>query len=105
MRLVPIHLKQELDEKILKRAKIVVNNLGQAVHGGEINVPVSKGTITERDVYANLGEVVVGKKAGRTSIDEITVFDSTGLAIQDIATAWIVFEKAKKEEIGSWISL
>mgnify|MGYP000144319111 CR=1 FL=1 len=97
--------KEELDPMILKRAKIVVDDYEQASHSGEINVPLSKGVISMKDIYAELGEIVSGKKPGRTNDLEITVFDSTGLAIQDVATAWMVYNKAKERELGTWIEL
>lgn len=97
--------KQELDPEILKRAKIVVDDLDQALHGGEINVPVSRGIIRREDVHADLGEVVIGKKPGRVSADEITVFDSTGLAVQDIAIDWKVYLKAKELGRGTEVEL
>ncbi len=95
--------KEEVDPQVLKRAKIIVDDLEQAVHSGEINIPLSKGIIDEDDIYTELGEIVAGKKPGRTNDDELTVFDSTGLAIQDVATAWKVYEKAKTEKVGTWM--
>lgn len=92
--------KQELDPEILIKAKIVVDDYEQAIHSGEVNVPISKGMISEKDIYASIGEIVAGLKEGRESDEEITVFDSTGLAIQDIATASIIYEKAVKEGKG-----
>ena len=92
--------KEELDPKLLKRAKVVVDDWAQASHSGEINVPVSKGLIRKRDIYATLGDIVAGKKRGRVSAGEITIFDSTGLAIQDIAIADLVYKKAVKKGIG-----
>jgi alanine dehydrogenase len=97
--------KQELDPNILKRAKIVVDDLKQALHSGEVNVPLSEGIIARGDIYAELGEVITGKKPGRASRDEITIFDSTGLAIQDIATDWKVYQKAKKMGKGKEVEL
>jgi len=97
--------KQELDPDILKRAKIVVDDLKQALHSGEVNVPLSEGVIARGDIYAELGEVITGKKPGRASRDEITIFDSTGLAIQDIATDWKVYQKAKKMGKGREVEL
>ena len=97
--------KQELDPEILLRAKVVVDDVEQAIHGGEINVPLSKGVIARGDIYADLGEVITGKKPGRTSRDEITVFDSTGLAVQDIATDWVVYKKAKEMGKGREVEL
>ncbi len=97
--------KQELDERILLKAKIVVDDLEQAMHGGEINVAISKGLLKPEDVYATLGEIVAGFKKGRESYEEITVFDSTGLAIQDVAVADLVFRRAKEMGIGMEIGL
>lgn len=97
--------KQELDPAILLHAKVVVDDVEQAIHGGEVNVPLAKGLISRSDIYADLGEIVTKKKPGRTSRDEITVFDSTGLAIQDIATDWFVYQKAKKLGKGKWVEL
>ncbi|HZD60646.1 MAG TPA: alanine dehydrogenase [Anaerolineae bacterium] len=91
--------KQELDPQILRDAKVIVDDITQAKHSGEINVAVKKGLFSESDIYSTLGEIVTGAKKGRTA-DEITVFDSTGLAIQDVATARMLFEKAKREGIG-----
>lgn len=97
--------KQELDPMILKNAKIVVDDLGQALHGGEVNVPLTQGILRKEDVYAELGEVIVGSKPGRVRDEEVTVFDSTGLSLQDISTAFRVYEKAKAKSMGKWITL
>lgn len=85
--------KQELDPSLLRRSKIIVDSVEQACHSGEINVPLSKGLIKEKDLYSTLGQVVAGVKKGRGSEHEITLFDSTGLAIQDVAVAKLVYEK------------
>jgi len=92
--------RQELDPAILKRAKIFVDDREQAAQGGEINVPLSKGILKPKEVWAELGEVVAGLKKGRTGDDEITVFVSTGLAIQDAVTANIAYKKAMASGIG-----
>lgn len=97
--------KEEIDPEILKRAKIVVDDYEQAFHSGEVNVPLSKGIISEEDVYGELSEIIVGKKRGRESDEEITLFDSTGLAIQDISTAWLVYEKALEKGVGREVDL
>lgn len=98
-------LKQELDPAILKRSKIVVDDWQQASHSGEINVPLSKGILLDKNIWAELGDVIVGKKSGRTSNDEITIFDSTGLAIQDAATVELIYKKAKSRKIGNYIKI
>jgi alanine dehydrogenase len=97
--------KEELDPETLREAKIVVDNWEQASHSGEINVPLAKGIISKKDIFGELGEIVVGKKPGRESDKEITVFDSTGLAIQDLYTAHLVYTLAKKEKIGKEIEI
>jgi len=97
--------KEELDPAILTRAKIVVDDWEQASHSGEINVPLAKGIITKRDVWGEIGEVVAGMKPGRTSSDEITVFVSTGLAIQDAVTTELAYKKALAKKIGRFVDI
>ena len=91
--------KQEINPKIIRHAKLVIDDWAQAFHSGEINVPVRRRQITEKDIYAGLGEIAAGKKKGRTSDEEITLFDSTGLAIQDVSCAYTVY-KALKDKPG-----
>ena len=88
--------KEELDPLILKKAIVVVDDLRQASTGGEINVPIEEGIYTIDEVYGTLSELVVGKKKGRTDNKVISVFDSTGIAIEDIAVAKLLFEKAQQ---------
>ena len=90
--------KEELDVEILKRARIIIDNFEQASHSGEINVALSKGIINKKDIYADIGQIVTGKKTGRESVEQITVFDSTGLAIQDISVAGKIYEKLVSDE-------
>ncbi len=92
--------KQELDPEILKIAKVVVDDWAQASHSGEINVPLSKGEITREMIYGSLGEIVAGKKPGRQSPEEITVFDSTGLIIQDLSLGLAVLQRARERGLG-----
>jgi len=92
--------KEELEAGILTRAKVVIDDWEQASHSGEINVPLSKKVITRANIYAEIGEIVAGAKPGRVSEDEITVFDSTGLAIQDVITAWRAYEVAEERGLG-----
>lgn len=92
--------KQELDPAILRDARIVVDDWAQASHSGEINVPLSRGELLPEQVYGSLGEVVAGKKPGRQSREEITVFDSTGLIIQDLALGFAVYRRAKEQGLG-----
>lgn len=91
---------QEIDAAILKRARIFVDDIRQCRTDGEINVPLSEAVISEDDVAGEIGEVVTRKKAGRTSDDEITVFDSTGIALQDSATVPLEYERAVAAGVG-----
>lgn len=86
--------KQELDPAILDRATVFVDEPEQAIHSGEVNVPISAGRFQPERIAGTLGEVVLGSKK-RTRPGEITVFDSTGLAIQDLAIARIA--------TGAWV--
>lgn len=90
--------KEELDPAILRRAQVFVDDPAQAVHSGEINVPISRGVYRESDIAGTLGEVVIGKKQRRDP-SAITVFDSTGLAIQDLAIAKIAMQHGRKIEL------
>jgi alanine dehydrogenase len=91
---------QELDPRILQRARIFVDDIRQCRTDGEINVPLSQGLIRESDIAGEIGEVITGKKRGRTSEAEITVFDSTGIALQDSATVPLEYERALAAGVG-----
>lgn len=97
--------KEELDPELLIRSKIVVDDIVQALHSGEVNVPISKHYISENDIHAQLGEVITGLKPGRTSEEEITIFDSTGLAIQDVASAHLVYVRAVSKKLGMQVRM
>ncbi|MHA1576486.1 MAG: ornithine cyclodeaminase family protein [Candidatus Thorarchaeota archaeon] len=98
--------KQELDPAIVKRAdKVVVDSLNQCKIIGEIQHALKQGLIQEQDVYAEIGEILIGEKPGRELDNEITLFDSTGLAAQDIAAAHVVYEQAKERNIGHLFNL
>lgn len=97
--------KQELETTLTRRAKIVVDDAAQAIHSGEVNVPISEGRLKPDEIYAQIGEIVTGKVRGRTSKDEITIFDSTGLAIQDVACGRMVYETALKSGKGLRLNL
>jgi alanine dehydrogenase len=86
--------KQELDPHLFAGNKIVVDLLEQCAAIGDLHHALDQGLITRADVHAELGQVVAGRKPGRTSRDEIIIFDSTGTALQDAAAAALVYEKA-----------
>lgn len=94
--------KQELVADVLKDAKIVVDDIEQASHSGEINVPLSQDLLKVENIYGTLGEVVANIKKGRENNEEVTIFDSTGLAIQDVICAKLVYEKAKERKVHTF---
>lgn len=96
--------KQELESHLIEKAKIVIDCWDQASHSGEINIPFQEGIIRRSDVHAKIGDIITGIKPGRESDKEITIFDSTGLAVQDVVTAWNIYEKALKEGVGHKIN-
>lgn len=90
--------KEELDPRILNRARIFIDDYEQSVHSGEINVPVSKKLFDPADIAGTIGDVVCGYKK-RNTPEEITIFDSTGLAIQDLAIAEIAMKTSESIEL------
>ncbi|MFW9911778.1 MAG: ornithine cyclodeaminase family protein [Candidatus Thorarchaeota archaeon] len=93
--------KQELDPKIVASAdKIVVDSLVQCRRIGEIQHALAQNLITEDNVHAEIGQILIGDKCGRESDKEITMFDSTGLAAQDIAAGYVVYTEAKEKGLG-----
>ncbi len=96
--------KQELDPRILHDARVVLDDLAQGFESGEVNVPIHEGSYRREQVYGTLGEIVAGLKKGREGM-EITVFDSTGLAVQDLALARGVYGEARNRGLGLEIEL
>jgi alanine dehydrogenase len=92
--------EQELDPRILQRARVFVDDIRQCRADGEINVALREGAIGEDDVAGEIGKVVVGELPGRRSDDEVTVFDSTGIALQDSATVPLEYERAVAAGVG-----
>ncbi|MFQ6126083.1 MAG: ornithine cyclodeaminase family protein [Candidatus Heimdallarchaeota archaeon] len=97
---------RELDTYIVKKAKIVVDSKEACLEeAGDLIIPLQEGAITKDHIYAELGEIASGKKIARETDDEITLFKSVGLAIQDAAAAKLVYEKACERQIGTEIAL
>lgn len=96
--------KQEIDPKVLGHARVFIDDWEQATHSGEVNVPLHEGFFERSSIAGTLGEVVIGAVKGRFK-DEITLFDSTGLAVQDLAVARRVHALAKERGVGLEVSL
>jgi ornithine cyclodeaminase/alanine dehydrogenase len=95
--------KHEIDPKVLVRAKVVVDYWPQAREIGECQHPFGSGLI--RSVHAELAEVAAGRKPGRESGTEITLFDATGIALEDLAVAMFAFEAAVERGMGLQVPL
>jgi len=97
--------KQELEPALVAGATLVVDVLEQCAEIGELQHALAAGLITREQVHAELGDVVAGRRPGRTRDDEITIFDSSGTALQDVAAAIAVYEKARAIGRGTEVGL
>jgi len=97
--------KQELEPSLLASATLVVDVLHQCAEIGELHHALAAGLLTPERVHAELADVVVGRRPGRTSREEITIFDSSGTALQDVAAAVAVYEKASALGRGTAVKL
>jgi len=97
--------KRELAPALLGRSKVVVDVLSQCAAFGDLHHAIDAGVISAEDVHAELGQIVAGLKPGRESENETIVFDSTGMALQDVAAAAIVYERALELGLGTWLDL
>jgi alanine dehydrogenase len=94
--------KQELDPELFRNAKIIVDSITQCTEKGETWHPLNRSIITKDDIHAEIGEVLLGRKPGRESDEEITIFDSTGMAIQDNTTASKIYQNAIDNNVGTF---
>lgn len=97
--------KQELDPLLMAAAVVVVDVLDQCASIGDLHHALEAGALTREDVHADLASVTTGRKPGRQSAAEITIFDSTGTALEDVAAAAVVYEKALAARMGLSVSL
>ena len=97
---------RELDTEAVRRARVIIDSESPAGHeAGEILIPISEGIIGADHIRATLADVVLGKVAGRESEEEVTLFKSSGLAVEDLVTAQLAFDRARASGIGTQIKL
>ncbi len=97
---------RELDTETVKRSKLVGDSREACFkEAGDIMIPIEEGAFDEGHFYAEVGEIVTGKKRGRADDKEITLFKSNGLAIQDAAAAWVVRDRAVARGIGTEVAI
>lgn len=97
--------KQEVESALDAAARLYVDDRAQSVASGELEVAVKEGAISEGDIVAELGEVIAGKAEGRTSDEQITVFDTSGIAVQDLASSKVAYERAIEAGLGVTVEL
>lgn len=93
--------KQELDPEIFRHAKIVNDSISQCIDKGETWHPLNEKIISLDDIHGEIGEILLGTKPGRENDEEITIFDSTGMAIQDNTTAEKIYRNALENNVGT----
>jgi alanine dehydrogenase len=92
---------REVDEEVLRRSKIVADDIDAALsETGDFITPIKIGKFNQGEIYASLSDLALGRKPGRTGEDEITLFKSVGLALEDVAAAKYVYDKAMDAGIG-----
>jgi ornithine cyclodeaminase/alanine dehydrogenase-like protein (mu-crystallin family) len=97
---------QEVDEITLQRSLITVDSRESVLaEAGEILIAIANGSLTESAIHAELGEIITGTRAGRSSDDQITYFKSCGVAVQDAAAAHVALRNAELNQIGMLLPL
>ena len=97
---------REIDSAGMARARVVLDSIPMAMHdSGDLLLALAEGAITKEQVSTELGDVITGKAQGRTSADDITLFNSVGLAIQDLAICSLIVQRAREKGIGQEINL
>lgn len=97
--------KQEIDEKIFGIAKVFVDDINQSIAVGETETAIKEGVISKEDIVGEIGDLIIGNIKGRLSDDEITLFDTSGLAIQDLITAKCALSLAEEKGLGTEVEI
>jgi ornithine cyclodeaminase/alanine dehydrogenase-like protein (mu-crystallin family) len=97
--------KSEIEPALMKKARVVTDLTEQASYMGDLHHAIEAGAMQVGDVWAELGYLVAGRKPGRQSSDEITLFDGSGVGIQDVAASVRAFTLASKMKVGSSLGL
>lgn len=96
--------KEEIDPEIFRGAKVFVDDMTHCIEAGEVEIPVKKGVISPNEIN-EIGNLLLGKATGRTSDEEITIYDPAGMALLDIAAAKVALDLAAKKGLGTTIDL
>jgi ornithine cyclodeaminase len=97
---------QELDVETIKKSLLIVDSIEAALdEAGDLIIPINQGLITTDWIHAELGDIVIGKKSGRDNPDQITLFKTVGLAVQDAISARRALRRAEEIDLGQIINL
>lgn len=96
--------KEELDPEIFAGAKVFVDDMEHCVEAGEVEIPVKKGIVSEADIN-EIGDLILGNCEGRTSDEDITIYDPAGMALLDIAAAKVALDLAEEKNLGTTVEL
>jgi alanine dehydrogenase len=97
--------KSEIDPALMARARVVTDLTAQCSYMGDLHHALEAGTMHVSDVHAELGDLVAGRKPGRTHADEITLFDGSGVGIQDVAASARAYQRARERNAGRRVNL
>lgn len=92
--------KHEIAPALMRRARILVDDVEACSSGGDLNHALRAGAVTKEHVHADLADLAVGRKQGRKSADELVIFDSSGSGVQDVATGWAAYREAARTNLG-----
>ena len=97
--------KEEIDPELYRNAVIFVDDKVHCMEAGETEIPLKKGVITEKDILGEIGDLILGKVEGRTSNEQITIYDATGMALLDIAAGKAALDLAADKNLGTTAEL
>jgi alanine dehydrogenase len=97
--------KQEIAPAVMKRARVLVDDLDACASGGDLHHALRAGVMSKEDVHAGLADLAAGRKPGRMREDELVIFDSSGSGVQDVAAAWVAYREARRTGIGGRFDL
>lgn len=97
--------KEEIDPEIYRNAVIFVDDMVHCIEAGETEIPLKKGVITRENIVGEIGDLILQKVPGRTSDDQITIYDATGMALLDIAAGKAALDLANEQNIGATVAL
>jgi len=90
--------KQEIAPALMRRSRLLVDDLDACAAGGDLHHALRTETVSRADVHADLAELAANVKSGRQSDDELVIFDSTGSGVQDVAVAWVAYQRARETQ-------